>query len=211
MTRELTCMCENRFSVDLPLDVDLAADPRSEEDILTGCFMSARCPSCGSMVRPELPFRVRDARRGLDIYHVPSLERARYLAGMLEGVPKDVGRVVIGFPELQEKLTIANAGLDDRVVEIVKFHLMRRAEQDPLPGELAIRFVAREGGALVFEVHGLRKGEVGRVHVPQENAERVAEELPKNMKREPYRSFVQGPYVSCFSVTAADDDEAETP
>ena len=35
-------------------------------------------------------------------------------------------------------------------------------------------------------------------------------DLPKNLKREPYRSFLQGPYVSCFAVTEGTAEEDET-
>jgi hypothetical protein len=203
--QEIACRCEHRLVVDLPETLDLASDPASEEQILDGSFMSVRCPVCGSLIKPELPFRVIDAARGVDIYHVPTLDRDRYLAGRLETVPKNVGRVVIGFAELVEKLRITNAGLDDRVVEVVKYHLMRRAGQE---GQgVAIRFAARAEGHLVFEVHGLRSGEVGRVRVPEEKAARIGADLTANLRREPYRSFLLGPYVSCSSVT--EDTEAE--
>ncbi len=204
-------MCENRFSAELPEAVDLAADPDVEKQILDGSFMTARCPRCGNVLRPELPFRLTHAGRGLDIYHVPSLDRDRYLAGRLEGVPDDVARVVIGFAELVEKLLIADAGLDDRVVEIVKFHLMRRAEQDRPGGEVSIRFVSRGEGQLSFDIHGLRQGEVGRVRVAEEKAARIGAELPANLRREPYRSFLSGPYVSCTSVVEEKRPEDRRP
>ena len=196
----------------MPDLVDLAADPGGEDDILSGSFMSVTCPKCGKLLKPELAVRVQDRARGLDLYLVPDLERNRYLAGRLPGVPADILRVVIGYPELVEKLRIARAGLDDRVVEIVKFHLMRRAEQENPGKEIAIYFVSCAGGELTFEVHGLREDEVGRVRVSEERARKVADELPRNLKREPYRSFLAGPYVSCTAVyesDAAPDDPAE--
>jgi hypothetical protein len=204
MTRELTCMCERTLSVDFPENVDLQAEPAREDEILEGTFMSVRC-TCGKLLKPEFPFRVRDAQRGLDIYLVPSLDRARFLMGKLETVPSDVQRVVVGFPEMQEKLRIANAKLDDRAVEIAKYHLMRRAEADNPGKEVTIYFASRGGGVLTFDVHGLRPGEIGRLRVPENAVDRISAELPKNLKRDPYRSFLTGPYVSCTRVT----DEAD--
>ena len=210
--REITCLCEHAFEAEMPDLVDLAANPATEDEILSGSFMSVACPKCGKLLKPELEVRVQDRTRGLDLYLVPDLERNRYLAGKLPGVPADILRVVIGYPELVEKLRIARAGLDDRVVEIVKFHLMRRAEQENPGKEIAIYFASRGAGELTFEVHGLRADEVGRVRVSEERATKVAEELPRNLKREPYRSFLAGPYVSCTAVyesDAAPDDPAE--
>lgn len=211
MTRELTCMCERVVKAEFPEDVDLMKEPAREEEILEGTFMSVRC-ECGKLLKPELPFRVRDTARGLDIYLVPSLDRARFLMGRLEGVPAGVARVVIGFAELQEKLRIANAKLDDRAVEVAKYHLMKRAHAEGPGKEISIYFVSRGGGYLNFDVHGLREGEVGRLRVPEEAVERIVAELPKNLRREPYAPFLKGPYVSCTIVSAGDggdDGEGE--
>ncbi len=205
MTRELTCMCERTVSVDYPEVVDLQAEPAREDEILEGTFMSVRCV-CGKLLKPEFPFRVRDAPRGLDIYLVPSLERARLLMGKLDSVPSGVQRVVVGFPEMQEKLRIANAKLDDRAVEIAKYHLLRRAEADNPGKEVVIYFATRGGGFLTFDAHGLRPGEVGRLRVPEDAVERIAAELPRNLKREPYRSFLTGPYVSCTRVAEGEEE-----
>lgn len=204
-------MCEHHFTADLPVAVDLGREAGREEEILSGSFLSVRCPRCATLLKPEFPFRLTDRARQLDIYHLPRIERSRYLAGNTDDVPGDVARVVIGLAELREKLRIADAGLDDRVVEIVKFHLMRRAEQEGARGELEIWFTGRGAGALIFEVHGVRAGEVGRVRVPQENAEAIAADLPRNLKREPYRSFLQGPWVSCFAVTESAVDDGGVP
>jgi hypothetical protein len=210
MTRELTCMCDGKVTVEYPETVDLAADPGREDEILDGSFMSVRCGQCGKMIKPEFPFRIADGPRGLDIYLVPSLDRGRFLLGTLEGVPAGVKRVAIGFAELQEKLRIANARLDDRVVEIAKYHLMRRAESGNPGVEVTIYFSERASGALTFDVHGLRPGEVGRVRVPEEAVDRIAADLPRNIRHDPYRAFLTGPYVSCTLVSegegAGEDD-----
>jgi hypothetical protein len=198
-------MCERVVKADFPDEVDLAKEPAREDEILDGTFMSVRC-ECGKLLKPELPFRVRDATRGLDVFLVPSLDRAQLLLGTLEGVPTGVARVVVGFPEMQEKLRIANAKLDDRAVEIAKFHLMKRAVAAGPGKDVAIYFASRGGGFLTFDVHGLRPGEIGRLRVPEEAVERIVAELPKNLKREPYASFLKGPYVSCTLVGEGEED-----
>lgn len=205
MTRELTCMCERTLSVDFADAVDLQAEPAREDEILEGTFMSVRC-ACGKLLKPEFPFRIRDAQRGLDIYLVPSLDRARFLMGKLESVPTGVQRVVVGFAEMQEKLRIANAKLDDRAVEIAKYHLLRRAEADNPGRDVVIYFATRGGGFLTFDVHGLRPGEIGRLRVPEDAVERITADLPRNLKREPYRSFLTGPYVSCTRVAEGEEE-----
>ena len=137
MKREIVCFCEHRFDADPPEEVDLARSPELEEAILAGSFMTAKCPRCGRLLKPEHPVRVRDAGRGIDLFMIPEEDRREYLHGASPpGSGGGAARVVIGYAELLEALQAVRCGLDARALEVVKYYLLNRALQE----------VERDGG-----------------------------------------------------------------
>ena len=207
MKREVVCFCEHRFDTDPPEEVDLARSPELEEAILMGSFMTAKCPRCGRLLKPEYPTRVRDTGRGIDLFLIPEEDRRDFLHGILPYSTGGAARVVIGYAELVEGLQMARCGLDGRAVEVVKYYLLHRALQDyesadretldpVVGGRLAVLFVRPEGEALVFHVHGLKDDEVAVVKVPRARYEQVLAQLERKLREEPFDRLLQPPYVS---------------
>ena len=52
MKRRIVCFCEHSFDADVPDSVDLGKQPEVEQAILSGEFLSIRCPSCGKVLKP---------------------------------------------------------------------------------------------------------------------------------------------------------------
>jgi len=127
-TRQIVCFCEHSFQTDVPERVDLAESPEVEEQILSGEFLSVRCPACGKLLKPEFPVFVR--HEGGTILLVPELDRAAFCRGRLPYGLEDATRGAIGYEELAEKFLIKRAGLDDRVVELIKYYLLRKLLDD---------------------------------------------------------------------------------
>ena len=202
--RRIACFCEKVFEAELPTIVDLVARPDTAGEVMRGEFMAVTCPACGKRLTPEFPCRFTGVSAGklgvLDIELVPEAERVAYLAGRLG---RDLGkpdRVVIGVPELAEKLAIFRAGLDDRAVEILKFLLVSRpgkGGEAPAAGrEVVAAFRGAEGDRLVFHVAGLREGEVAVARPERTLYDRVASDLEDRLATEPFRDFCEPPYVS---------------
>jgi len=195
--RKLVCFCEHAFEADIPDTVDLGADPSIEEAILQGEFMTLRCPGCGKLLKPEYPVRVQDPAAGLVYFLIPELERGAYLRGASEHDLKDADRVVIGYDELAEKMRIKRAGLDDRVVELIKYYLLNKVlEGYEGDGEVRILFSRADGGTLVFHAVGLKEDEVGVLKVPAELSAKISGQLEARRGQEPYATILRGPYVS---------------
>ncbi|HUZ16870.1 MAG TPA: CpXC domain-containing protein [Spirochaetia bacterium] len=192
---KITCFCESELEIEVPESVDLSEDDALEERILSGAFLSFRCGQCGKILKPELPLSVRDSSRGMELFLVPELERGAYFMGKTSYAVSDAvhGRIVIGYPELVEKLKIARSGLDDRVVELIKYLLGQKTD-----GSDTIQILFHEGDAerLTFHILGLKEGEVGVSKVPRSFYERMEGELEARSADEPYRSIVEPPYVS---------------
>jgi hypothetical protein len=201
--RRIACFCEKVFEADLPTVVDLAERPGAADEVLRGEFMAVSCPECGKRLTPEFPCRFTGVVAGplgvLSVELVPEVERVAYLAGRLG---RDLGkpdRVVIGVPELAEKLSIFRAGLDDRAVEMLKYLLVTRPGQDAAPAagrEVVVAFRGLEAGRLVFHVAGLREGEVAVARPERVLYERILADLPNRIAEEPFRDFCDPPYVS---------------
>jgi hypothetical protein len=201
----IACFCEKVFDADLPAVVDLAARPEAADEVLRGEFMVVTCPACGKRLTPEFPCRFTGVSAGplglLDLELVPETERVAYLCGRLGRSLAKPDRVVIGVPELAEKLEIFRAGLDDRAVEMLKYLLVSRPGRDGerSPGaarEVVVTFRGIEEGRLVFHIAGLREGEVAVARVERAMYDRVVSDLANRLAEEPFSAFCEPPYVS---------------
>lgn len=194
--REMMCPCEARFEREVPELVDLEQQPATIQAIRAGDFMAFACPECGKLLKPELPFRLIDRARAVDIFFVPELQRGAYLRGELEDLVQQPGRTVVGYEELVEKLAILEAGLDDRVVELIKYYLLSRALQEYADCEPHFLFSASESQALVFHVHGVREDEIGVTRIALEIYTKTAGEIESKAKEQPFDDMLAPPYVS---------------
>jgi hypothetical protein len=203
--RRIACFCEKVFEVDLPAVVDLAARPEAADEVLRGEFMAVSCPACGKRLTPEFPCRFTGVPAGplgaLDIELVPEAERIAFLSGRLSRDLRKPDRVVIGIPELAEKLAIFRAGFDDRAIEMLKFLLVTQPGRDREPSpaggrEVAVTFRGVEGGKIAFHIAGLREGEVAVARPDRSLYDRIVADLANRLAAEPFKDFCEPPYVS---------------
>jgi hypothetical protein len=195
LNRKLVCFCEHAFESEVPEEVDLVREPGVRRAILAGDFQTIRCPSCGKALKPEFPALVRDA--GWSLFFVPELDRVSYYRGTLAYPVAQADRVAIGYDELAEKLRIRDAGLDDRVVEVLKYYLLQKVlEHYEGEGEVRLLFSGQEPAGLVFHALGLRDEEVGVLRVSRQMAEKAGQQLESKLREEPFAEFLAGPYVS---------------
>lgn len=97
--------------------IDVAVEPGVEEELTSGKLFTFTCPSCGRaarIVHPELSYR--DAKRGLSI----QMDALGKLDPAALGEAAGVTRIVRDSNALLEKVKLFAAGLDDRVIEVLK-------------------------------------------------------------------------------------------
>lgn len=199
VTHRIACFCETTFDAEIPSTADLSRDPEVGELILDGSFMSARCPACGKLLSPEFPFRLTGVATVGDIFLVPETDRAAYGRGKVDYLEPMPGRVAVGFPELAEKVLIFSRGLDDRVIEIMKYYLLTGpgAAGAPHGGrDLAASYAGIEAEKHVFNIHGMKEGEVGVARLAPEFYARVASDIDRRLQEEPFCDFCVPPWVS---------------
>lgn len=202
--KSITCFCENTFEAEIPQSVDLSAEPHVVSQVLSGDFMSVSCPLCGKRLTPEYPCALLGLSDGRDLYFIPELDRTAYSRRKL---PYDIGkpwRVAIGYRELVEKVRVITQGLDDRIVEIMKFFLLTRSTETPsVPGsgmqgdgEIEVEYSGQSGDTLEFHISGLRKGEIAVARLGRDLYTKIGADIEKRVKEEPFKDFCTPPYVS---------------
>jgi hypothetical protein len=197
MKRRIVCFCEHGFDTDIPDSINLAEDPEVEQAILSGEFLSIRCPNCGKVLKPEFPVLIEDPQAENSIFFVPELDRAAYFRGSLAYSLREANRVAIGYEELVEKFLLKQYNLDDRVMEIVKYYLLSKImEEEEGDKEVRILFSKIEGESALFNVLGFKENEVGILKVPLQTVHKVASQLEEKKHQPPFSDILKAPYVS---------------
>lgn len=203
--RKVTCMCESTFEADLPDEIDLDEEAGTIQDILDGKFFALTCPSCGSLLKPELAVRLYSRKLGLDLDVIPEIERLSLYLGKRPVAAKEV---LVGYAELYERARLIADGLDAEAVEILKYFLLRKAdEKAPEGAAIKVSYAGLgEDGRLLFHVEGIRAGEVAVLPLPRSSYEKVAADKAKTMKEEPFDSIFKGPYRSARALEAGAEE-----
>jgi hypothetical protein len=111
--------------------------PKAREQILAGEFHRFTCANCGRRMTVEKEFSYADFTRNTFIKVKPRQDRhlwressvalqreTRRLPGDLSQPQSRSVRVVFGLGELREKLIAEDAGVDDRLIELLKIFLL---------------------------------------------------------------------------------------
>ena len=194
---EIPCHCGNIIKSDLDTDINLGHDADAYARIIEGDFLTFRCPKCGNEIRTETTLHLFDEENNIDIQFIPELDRGLYLSGKIDVT---AARVAIGYRELVEKIIIAGAGLDDRVIEIIKFRLLEKADS----ADLKIYLNEVSGVSLIFHIYGLKPDQTGISEMPKSVYEKLENELDELLENEDIRLFTDGPYVSVNRVYLED-------
>jgi hypothetical protein len=202
VTRRVACFCESTFDAEIPETGDLSSEPGLAETILAGDFMAVTCSACGKRLTPEYPFRLSGVPVVGEILLIPEADRGAYLRGKLEYAAGAPGRVALGFRELAEKVLIFSRGLDDRVIEIMKYYLLTGAGSgQETDSDAWLSYRGQEAGKHLFHILGLKDGEVGIARLAPELYAKIAADIEKRVQEESFREFCEPPWVSLRKAT----------
>lgn len=126
--------CGECCELEVPQSIDAQQSPELKSKILDGSLFTWQCPECGKVNLLQYPL----------LYHDPSEHLIVILSqqplsaeGLAEGY---TGRITSTPGEFIEKIKIFDAGLDDVVVEMVKFVTCSEMKQ-----ALDLRFLKMDG------------------------------------------------------------------
>ena len=165
----IACRCGKHYEVEVANGLHISLRPDLRQQILDGTFHRFFCPVCGMTTMVDATMSFTDFPRRQWFTIAPStglpwrrswlaVARDSFQATMVQGAPELVAgwgremtrRLMFGLAALREKLVIADATLDDRVVELLKIQLVRDLRGELSPGHY-FHLVEVKGDALVFE------------------------------------------------------------
>lgn len=190
---KITCSCDAVFEADLPEAIDFDHDPVPREAVLNGTFMQVTCASCGRVLKPEIPLTVEWKSRGLRFFVVPESDRSEYLK---VAEKEKEAQILIGYPELADRIAIVEAGLEPLTIEALKYYLLVKASEADPDAELSVWFYSADETMIEFHVFGLKKDEAAVSRVPRSLYERTLEKSRAYPKTEPFVSLKKGNYIS---------------
>ena len=97
-------------------------------DIISGKLFDVTCPDCGQQIRVDYTMLFNDMIHQVMIQYLPKDEIEEIsLSGFMMRRIVARARVVTSQASLSEKVAIFNAGLDDRIVELLKVFIVKDA------------------------------------------------------------------------------------
>lgn len=175
-----------------------------------GTLNRLTCGACGTAFRVDVPLLYRDDEHRFVVYLLPDSagEEAeataeRIVAGVFAGVARSARpewRLVGTYAELVEKIGLCRNGLDDRLVEFIKYQMYLRRERDldPRQRTLLYDFSNPSAGNLCFIVYDRRTSRPdGAAHIPMDTYRELAATLAKDAGlRDELRRLFPGHRVS---------------
>lgn len=128
--------------------VNTARNPELKASVKDGSLFVKECPHCGATNLVLYPFLYHDPDARLLVWLLPEgaydENAVAQMAAQLDSLAEYTVRRVSTAGELVEKVGIADAGLDDRAIELCKF--VTRQEMDgKLAPESPLRFYRLDG------------------------------------------------------------------
>ena len=218
--QKITCKCDCSFDIEYEKTIDLDACPAVKDKIKSGDFLSFVCPSCHSKVNVELETEFVWKSKKNVLLFVPEKKRMECLAFCAGAVRIDAesnkkiktefvkkGQTpVIGYPELAERITVLDEGLDPEIIEAVKFFLLDSGKNIKQK-RIKLLFEKPLDGALEFHLHGLRENEVAVMRVPLSLYRSVESDRNDGKKKEVFRALRLGAYLSYKNIHAEGSDD----
>lgn len=156
----LTCPhCHQAFDATVDRTIDAETDSDLLRLILEGTYGQTTCPHCLTKLYADTPLTVTDREHGTTLEFTATTDpivvqrtAEHLMATIAERSANQQYRLVIHFDDLREKLIMLKSGLDDRVVEVMKFAAAKkRREIKPNETFDRVMFYRRSGeGFLVF-------------------------------------------------------------
>ena len=143
--------CQSAVPFELTEFIDLGRDADAKAKLLRGTLFTAECPACGAKFLAPFPVLVHVPAMHAMVQFSPLAEGeslqdrenammgglaeqqalfARFMPDLSAKMDMPL-RLAISPVELFEKVSVLDAGLDDRVLEIMKLLMLRELETDP--------------------------------------------------------------------------------
>ena len=206
--KQITCLCEQVFSVDFPDIINLTEKPEIIKEIQEGIFLSCICPVCNTEINTEFPVKFEWPSKNVIILFYPEVDRISWFRTKDKQKVNKNEQVVIGYPELADRISVLHENLNPLTIEVIKYYLLEKAYESSSGKKIAIYFEQiKKQNNLEFRIHGLREEEVAVSLVPKSLYNTIHQSISTDPKNELFESLVNGPYISVQNILFEDDND----
>jgi hypothetical protein len=209
----LTCQkCTSAFAVELYESVNVLKDPELKEQLMLNQINAVECPTCHFKFRVDKPLLYADPEQRLLIYLLPVADEnfeegedqfRAWMQDMGKILPDDLPspeiHLVFSRTELIERLFMAEAGLNDRIIEYIKYGIYTKNGQKIPPVAKALLFDAQDSTddhlCFVVQDRATRKLEAV-LQYPRSTYVALKEMFDSEEKSTDLLEMFPGPYVS---------------
>ena len=212
-TYNIRCpQCSLTQDVTLHDSVNVQAEPEMREQIMANKLNAVTCEKCSFTFRVDKSLLYHDPQGNFMIHLIPGREdvieatQARFsewmreLGGMLPaGIRAPDLHLVVSRAELVERIFLLEAGLNERVIEYIKYIIYSRNLERLAPESRALLFDTQDSTAeqLCFVIQDLESRNIeGVLHYSREAYTGLCEMFDRDDQTPSLMELFPGPYVS---------------
>jgi len=210
-TYSIRCpQCEHTQDVELYDSVNVAQEPELKQALFENRLNRIQCEDCGAEFRIDKPLLYHDADRNMLIHWMPDSAVSREeildefdksmeeLRGMIpEGMEPPRVRLVFDRVELVELIFIVEAGMDERVVEYIKYtvHTQNMKRLPPESKQLLLNVQDSTADELLFAIQDLETAQLEDLLRYPREAYRGVQKMYQDNPDE-FLELFPGPYIN---------------
>ena len=218
---DLKCpRCGESQEVDLYESVNVKEEPGVKDQIMTNQLNKVFCASCEFHFRVDKPLLYNDPALGRMIYWIPALKAnveegrnhiGEALTELNAAIPDDVHlpdvHLVASRTELVERIFLFEDGLDERIIEYIKYLIYTRNGDSLEPRAKALLFDAQDSTdeMLCFVVQDVETGTLEAMyHYNRSAYQGLCEMFDQDDQTARLMEMFPGPYVSARALLLSD-------
>jgi hypothetical protein len=222
---QISCpKCSNELDVTLFESINVESDPSLRDALMENKLNGVTCPACDFSFRVDKPLLYCDPTRKLFIYWLPTADNLydtgtesfqETVAKMSGLVPDSVAmpeiHLVFTRTEMVERIFLNEAGLDERVIEYIKYLIFTKNLDQLVPAEKALLFNAEDSTdeSLVFVVQDVETRKLESVITYSRSAyQAFCEMFDQDDQTAILLEMFPGPYISARALLI---QESEVP
>ena len=215
--------CQHEQKVDLYDSINVTQQPELKTALFENRLNRIQCESCEASFRVDKPLLYHDPDRKILIHWMPDNavsreeildEFDRSMEELRATLPADIEpprvRLVFTRTELVELIFIIEAGMEERVVEYIKYtiHTQNMKRVPPAEKQLLLNVQDSTADELLFAVQNVATFELEDVlRYPRQAYHSVREMYRKNPDE--FTELFPGPYISARGTLMAEEDSNE--
>lgn len=218
-TYNIRCpQCGHEQQAELYDSINVAQQPELKKDLFENRLNRVLCGSCEAAFRIDKPLLYHDPARNILIHWMPDTavsreeildEFDRCMEDLRAALPQDIEpprvRLVFTRAELVELIFIIEAGMEERVVEYIKYtiHMQNMSRVPPAQKQLLLNVQDSTAEELLFAVQNVETFELEDLLRYPRTAYRSVREMYRKNPEELDELF-PGPYISARGALAAE-------